>query len=118
MIQRRQSLLLIAAVLAVICVCVRQTWLDLLQVASFLLSGYTFFLFIKNQVQDRKRMLQARLCLVNIVLVLMWYIGLAVTQEQPDMIDSIPLVEAILIFLARQGIISDEKKIRATDRIR
>ena len=111
-------MLLIACLLAVICIYFRQTWLDLLQVASFLLSGYTFYLFVRNQVQDRSRKLQARLCLLNIVLIFVWYIGLAVTQGQPTTLDAIPLVEAILIFLARQGIISDEKKIRATDRIR
>jgi uncharacterized protein YhhL (DUF1145 family) len=118
MIQRRQSLLVVACVLAVVCVCLRQTWLDVLQVVSAALSAYTFFLFVRNQVQDTTRRLQSSLCLANIFLILVWYVGLAVTQGQPTTVDAIPMVEAILVFLARQGILGDEKKIRATERLR
>lgn len=118
MIQRRQSLLVVACVLAVVCICLRQTWIDVLQAISATLSAYTFFLFVRNQVQDTTRKLQSTLCLVNIFLCLAWYVGLAVTQGQPTYVDAIPLVEAILVFMARQGIVSDERKIRATERLR
>jgi hypothetical protein len=52
------------------------------------------------------------------VLVFVWYILLAVYQSYVTTIDALPLVDAILIFLARKGILDDEKLVRAADRIR
>lgn len=112
MIQRKQTVfLLLAVVLALVCVIVDPTWLDALQGAVAAVAGYTIFLF-------KTRMRQAAFCLVAILLVLAWYVGLAVLQCQPGTLDALPMCEAILIFLARKGIISDEKLVRAADRIR
>ena len=112
MIQRIQSVyLLVAAVLAIVCFCLRLTWLDALQLVTAAICIATIFLYTK-------RMLQANLCLVALLTVFAWYIGLAVLQGYVDTVDGLPMVEAILIFLARKGIIHDEKLVRAADRIR
>lgn len=112
MIQRIQTVyLLLAAVLAVVCSCIRLTWLDALQLLTAAVCLGAIFLYAK-------RMLQAKICLVALLLVFAWYIGLAVLQGFVNTFDCIPMIEAILIFLARKGIIHDEKLVRAADRIR
>jgi hypothetical protein len=112
MIQRKQTLyLLVAAVLAVVCFALRLHWLDALQMVSAALSAYTIFLY-------RRRTQQALLCLVGLFVVFAWYIGLAVTEGPVGMVEGLPMVNAILIFLARKGILDDEKLVRAADRIR
>ena len=113
MIQRKQTLfLLLAAVLALVCFFVRLFhWIDVLQVVSAALSAYTIF-------QYRRRIFQARLCLAGLFVVFAWYIGVAVLEGMVDYVGSLPMVNAILIFLARKGILDDEKLVRAADRIR
>ena len=112
MIQRKQTIfLLLAAILALVCFFVRLTWIDALQIVSAALSATTIFLY-------KKRILQARLCLVGIIVIFAWYIGLAVTEGQVDLVGGLPMVNAILIFMARKGILDDEKLVRSMDRIR
>jgi hypothetical protein len=112
MIQRIQTVyLLLAAILAVVCSCIRLTWLDVLQLLNAAVCLGTIFLYAK-------RVLQAKICLVALLLVFAWYIGLAVIQGYVNTVDCLPMIEAILIFLARRGIIHDEKLVRAADRIR
>ncbi len=112
MIQRKQTLfLLLAAILALVCLFVRLTWIDALQALSAVLSVVTIFLY-------KKRVLQARLCIVGVLVVFAWYLCLAVYQGEPGMIDCLPIINAILIFLARKGILADEKLVRSLDRIR
>jgi hypothetical protein len=112
MIQRKQTVyLFLAAILAIVCIVVDPIWLDTLQGLVAALSGYTIFQF-------KQRPRQAMFCLVAILFVLAWYIGLAVIKWQPQTLDALPMCEAILIFLARKGIIADEKLVRAADRIR
>jgi hypothetical protein len=114
MIQRKQSVfLLLSVILGVLTLSVQfYSWVMfvvLLLAAS--LNLYTIFLY-------KKRLVQARFCLFGIVLVFVWYILLAVYQSYVTTIDALPLVDAILIFLARKGILDDEKLVRAADRIR
>ena len=112
MIQRIQTVyLLLAAVLAVVCSCIRLTWLDTLQLLTTAVCLGSIFLYAK-------RVLQAKICLVALLLIFAWYIGLAVLQGYVNTVDCLPMIEAILIFLARKGIIHDEKFVRAADRIR
>ena len=112
MIQRKQTLfLLLAAIVAVVCGALRLQWIDGLLLIVALLAVYTIF-------QYKRRMLQARLCLVGLFGFLVWYILLAVFQGYATMVDSLPMVGAILTFMARKGIIADEKLVRAADRIR
>lgn len=72
------------------------------------------------------RMLQARLCLICIFLLVCWYVIYAVTAQpagsefifKPDFAACLPMIEILLYFLARKGIIADEKLVKAADRIR
>ena len=84
------------------------------------LSLYTIFLF-------KRRMLQATLCTVSMVLFVAWYIALLVVSKTlaPDAANfhlsipsALPAVSAVLCFMARKGIIADEKLVKAADRIR
>jgi len=78
--------------------------------------------------QFKKRIQQARLCLINIFLLVAWYIVFAFyafsTLEQDGMSLSygiplaLPAVSIILNFMARHGILADEKLVRSMDRIR
>ncbi|MBR4899212.1 MAG: DUF4293 domain-containing protein [Prevotella sp.] len=146
MIQRKQTLfLLIAFVLTIVCSCCQigslvsdmsvvslynlwlvdemgqhsfSTWplLAVLILAS-LLSLVTIFLY-------HKRKLQARLCLLHMLLLVLWYVVLAVLPqslggslvlEWPAVL---PAVAIILSFMARKGVLADEKLVRSLDRIR
>ena len=113
MIQRKQTVfLLLACILVLVCFFVRFfTWIDLLLVASAALSAFTIF-------QYRRRIPQARLCLAGMFVLLAWYIGIAALEGEASIIESLPMVSVILIFLARKGILNDEKLVRAADRIR
>ena len=113
MIQRKQTIfLLLACIIAIVCCGLRFfQWIDLLQVVSAVLSGFTIF-------QYRRRLVQARLCLIGILVIFAWYIGIAVLEGRVDMAEGLPMVNAILIFMARKGILDDEKLVRAADRIR
>ena len=113
MIQRKQSVfLLLAGILAVVCLVMRLQWLDVLQGVSAALSVFTIF-------QYRRRPMQARMCVAGLFVIFAWYIGLAVLQEaEVGFAEGLPMVNAILVFMARKGIIDDEKLVRAADRIR
>lgn len=84
------------------------------------LSVYTIFRYMH-------RTLQASLCLVNVMLHVIWYVALAVLSKflAPNAADfhlgfaaAFPAVSLILCFMARQSILSDERKVRAADRLR
>ena len=113
MIQRKQTVFLfLACILSLVCFFVRFfQWIDLLLVVSAALSAFTIF-------QYRRRIIQARLCLVGMFVVLAWYICIAALEGEASIIESLPMVSVILIFLARKGILNDEKLVRAADRIR
>ncbi len=112
MIQRKQTVfLLLACILALVCLFMRLQWIDVLQGVSAVLSAYTIF-------EYKRRLFQARLCIVGLFVIFAWYIGLAVLEGTAGLVESLPMVNAILIFMARKGIISDEKLVRAADRIR
>ena len=76
----------------------------------------------------RRRKLQARLCTLNIVLLLAWYVylgfcWLSVFQSDGHVFHvkvatCFPLIAIILYVMARKGILDDEKLVRAADRIR
>ena len=78
------------------------------------------------------RKLQARVCLLNTLLLLGWYIlfgvfSQTVTGNLPDEVSltfrpavpaALPCVALILYLMARRSILADEKLVRAADRIR
>ena len=108
-------------------------WLDSQHVAHFgvwplfaillvasALSLYTIFIY-------KHRPLQATLCLASMALDIIWYIALIVVSktQAPDALNfhldfpaAFPAVSAILCFMARKGVLADEKLVRAADRIR
>ena len=123
MIQRKQTLfLLVAVILGVIVLSTHfYSWV-LFAVLLFAssLSLYTIFIY-------KRRMRQAAFCLVSIFAYLAWYVLLIVYGKQvaPDAQDfqlpwtaALPAVCAILNFMARKAIIADEKLVKAADRIR
>ena len=112
MIQRKQTVfLLLACILALVCFFMRLQWIDALQEVSAALSAYTIFLY-------RRRVVQARFCLAGLFVIFAWYIGIAVLEGVAGIVESLPMVNAILIFMARKGILDDEKLVRSADRIR
>ena len=112
MIQRKQTVfLLLACILALVCFFMRLQWIDALQVVSAALSAYTIFLY-------RRRVVQARFCLAGLFVIFAWYIGIAVLEGVAGIVEALPMVNAILIFMARKGILDDEKLVRSADRIR
>ena len=76
----------------------------------------------------RNRIFQSRLCLLSMLLMLAWYaayavFGYAVPRVEnaaftPSLAAAFPLVNVILLLMARHGILSDEALVRAADRIR
>lgn len=72
------------------------------------------------------RMLQAKLCLINMFLLVIWYLLFAATAQpastgflfKPHLAACLPMIEIIFYFLARKGILADEKLVKAADRIR
>ena len=116
MIQRKQTLyLLVAVILGMVHFLAWQ--LFILQMLASALCVYAIFLF-----KTRKK--QAVFCLAAVIVNLIWYVVLAVLIHHGNLSEtlpwtaSLPLVAAIFCFLARKGVLDDEKLVRAADRIR
>ena len=148
MIQRKQTLfLLVALILTVICMSTQvaalyndsgsefariyNLWLTDGQGNHSFLSAPLFVCLLTSSVLSvvtiflyMKRKLQAALCMVNIILLVLWYIGLAVLPQQTggNMVlcwpAVLPACAIVLSFMARKGILADEKLVRSLDRIR
>lgn len=86
-------------------------------VVSTLVSLVNIFLF-------RRRKLQASLCLLSIVLLVAWYVTLAILPQtsganiELGIPAVLPALSILFIFMARKGIVADEKLVRSLDRIR
>lgn len=154
MIQRKQTVfLLLAAILGVVAMSLpiasvmaeglrtasvySLMWVDTTPAAHFAAHYSTWPLFAMLLLASsvavysiflyRRRLLQARLCVVSLLLYVAWYIGLVVVSKSlaPDAQDfnlsivaALPAVSAILCLMARNGILADEKLVRAADRLR
>lgn len=75
----------------------------------------------------KNRKVQAKLCLLNVFLLLIWYafyiylstsLGGETESFHVAFAASLPFVALLLTLLARQGIMADEKLVRSMDRIR
>lgn len=122
MIQRKQTLFLLAAFILT-CVCVylqvghhifQSALFIVCQALSAVLSLVTIFMYTK-------RKLQAAMCLVNMALLVIWYILLAVLPDGMMVLEwivALPAVCILLLFMAHRGILADEKLVRSLDRIR
>lgn len=153
MIQRIQTVyLFLGAVLTVLCLCLQigtftdgeitvlreynlwvidalgtrsfTTWpLFTISIPSASLSLYTIFIY-------NNRIIQARLCLFNVLLLIGWYILYALYTQllshsaeleftfSPTMAASFPACAIVLYMMARHSILADEKKVKDADRIR
>ncbi len=120
MIQRKQTIfLLLACVFTLVCAYLQgEPLLSMMcLILSSLLSIGTIFLYTRRKVQ-------AALCLVNILVLVVWYILLATVSRGDTLVnmlgwtDALPAVSIILLFMARKGILNDEKLVRSLDRIR
>lgn len=77
-------------------------------------------------ISYKNRQLQAKICLIGIVLMLLWYGYFAFTILQSSLDATfhigwpsfLPLIAVVLIGLARRAILADEALVRAADRIR
>jgi len=148
MIQRKQTLFLLAAiVLLVICMSSQvatffddsgtsfaqmyNLWLtdgqghhSFQSAPLFISLLLTILLSVVNIFLYTRRKLQANLCLVGMFLLVGWYVLLAVLPQSIggelvlEWPSSLPAVSIILMFLARKGILADEKLVRSLDRIR
>ena len=114
--QRKQTVfLLIAVVLGMVYF---MAWpLFVMQILASAISLIAVFLY-------RSRPVQASLCLAAVLVNLAWYVVLAVLieggslPEQLPMTACLPIIAAIFCFLARRGILADEKLVRSVDRLR
>ena len=75
----------------------------------------------------RNRPRQAKLCVVNMLLLIVWYalaafytlhVGYRDYSFHADLAICFPLIAIILYWMARRGVLADEKLVRAADRIR
>lgn len=123
MIQRKQSVfLLLAVILGVLIIVNYPMWpLFLLALVASSLSFFTIFKY-------KRRLLQARLSILAAILFVLWYPAVMLVNKfmmstglQYDIVNvwgALPAVSAILCLMARKGIIDDERLVRAADRIR
>lgn len=107
--------LLVAAILLVVCMIAGAgTTLQLVVlIAAAVVIVITIPLF-------KNRKLQAGITLLSIFLLLAWYIVLAL-YAIPEIMHwqyVLPAVAILLVFIARKGIMHDEKVVRSYDRIR
>ncbi len=121
--QRKQTVfLLLAVVLAAVTLCSDfYSWgQHAILVLAAAVNLLTVFLY-------RRRPLQVVLCTISLFLYLGWYLALVVfsKQQAPDASQFqlpwsavLPAVCLILVVMARQAVKSDERLVRAADRLR
>lgn len=149
MIQRKQTVYLLVALLAlIVCLCLpigsiepKGMGTGFVWYNAGLTNGQQFvvrpILFVDLVVAGtlaltsiflyRRRLFQARMCTVGIILCLAWYVyyGICVLGEllptgnfRLHFAAGLPLVAIILFVMAHRGIMADEKLVRSMDRIR
>ena len=107
--------LLLAAIITVVCMIAGAgTTLELVLLIVAAVGTLAIIPLFKN------RKAQASLCLLPMVLLLAWYVLLALNAipETMHWQYALPAVAILLIFMARKGIVHDEKVVRSYERIR
>ena len=129
MIQRKQTVfLLLALVATVCCLCMPLGTFEASRMGADT-NLYNLWavgpLNVLTIISYNNRRLQMRLCAVCMALMVMWGATLFFMAHQLGLGDfhvgfasALPIVAFILYFMARRGVISDEKLVRAADRIR
>ena len=118
MIQRKQTIFLLLAVVAYVVTLLLPgvgSWL----LVALLVGAAAVSLLAIFDYNHRPR--QSRLCLVAMVVTLLWYLVLALQAADPSarpLSAVLPAVALVLLALARKGILDDERLVRAADRLR
>jgi len=152
MIQRIQTIyLLLACVLCIVCMCLcighfhtdeGEHVGDLYNLWVHLADGHRSFkpwaLFVLLLIPStlsflaifmfRRRALQMRVCVFNMILLVGWYIcygvfayilgGVFEASFRPSAIAAIPFASIVLLYLAFRGILKDEMLVKSLDRLR
>ena len=128
MIQRKQTIFLfLAAVIGILSMCMQLATVSFEGLTTYRIFSLWATLSVVTIFLYKRRPLQAKLCMVNIFIMVLWFLSMIVVSKQlaPDamnfhleMASSFPAVVAILLFMARKGILADERLVRAADRIR
>lgn len=150
MIQRKQTVYLILALLcAVVCLCMPLAGADVNGASAATISNFGFdgddvpniawtwslgavlvlscVINVCTIVKFNNRRLQSRLCVLNIMLMVVWYLILAlhhfVLQGDGSVMhirfaSVLPFITIVLYVMARNGIMADERLVRSADRIR
>jgi len=114
--QRKQTVFLLVAVILGL-VHLQHGLLFAVQFVASAIALTTVFLY-------HRRPLQMTLCMAAVLVNLAWYVLLAVLIHRGILSDvlpmtaSLPLISAIMCFLARRGVQADERKVREADRLR
>ena len=151
MIQRKQTLYLLAALIVqLVCLClpvarlvpdgmgiaseVYNLWINTDEGARYFTPWPLFAILLTTCpvaigaiALYHNRILQAKVCLINMLLLLGWYavyayLATSLPGEQEhfrvSFAAALPFVAMVFTFLARRGVIADEKLVRSMDRIR
>lgn len=100
------------------------SWMSL---PLFVLQAISVILALVGIFMYKNRMLQAKLCLVAMTCLIFWMMALAILfyfftpegyQNRLTFWCALPIVQYLLLRMARQRILADEKLVRSVDRIR
>lgn len=93
----------------------------------FCLLAVDFVYIVRTIFDYNNRQHQAKMCQLSAIILLLWIVlyailGFVVGHDDAEFkigySSILPVVAIVLIFLARRGVIADEKLVRAADRIR
>ena len=113
MIQRIQTVYLLLAAVALIVGCVFEP-----MGYNKGLTGGMAILTLLVVFMYKNRTFQANICTVLMAIGVVYYIALAVMQAILGWYTAMPMVAILFLFLARKGIVKDEKLVKSLDRIR
>ncbi|SDG98150.1 DUF4293 domain-containing protein [Prevotella communis] len=113
MIQRIQTVYLLLAAIALVVGCIFEPmgYNKGLTGSMALLTLLIVFLY-------KNRTYQANICSVLMGIGIVYYVALAVMQPLLEWFAAMPMVAVLFLFLARKGILKDEKLVKSLDRIR
>lgn len=113
MIQRVQTIYLLFAAIALVVGCFFEP-----MGYNKGLTGCMAFITLGVMFLYKYRTTQAKLCAVLMAIGIIYYIALAVMNPVLEWYAVMPMVAVLFLFLARKGIVKDEKLVKSLDRIR
>ena len=113
MIQRIQTVYLLLAAIALVVGCIFEP-----MGYNKGLTGSMALLTLLVVFMYKNRTFQANICSVLMGIGIVYYVALAVMQPLLEWFAAMPMVAVLFLFLARKGILKDEKLVKSLDRIR